>query len=168
MSTFKPLNNVEPILAILSRISMFGGVMDDKHAEVFQLLETGSFKRGEYVFKKGEEPTHIYVVKTGSIGLQVTDDGVVIQKKTLGVGESFGEASLMSMHKHTANALALEDSEVIVLSRRALIRLQQEDIGLFALLMMNLARELARRLQLTDEILMHYVHTHESNPKPEK
>jgi hypothetical protein len=31
---------------------------------------------------------------------------------------------------------------------------------LFSLLMMNIARELARRLELTDEILLHYVHKH--------
>jgi len=30
---------------------------------------------------------------------------------------------------------------------------------LFSLLMMNIARELARRLELTDEILLHYIKT---------
>jgi CRP-like cAMP-binding protein len=62
----------------------------------------------------------------------------------------------MSMHKHTASAMAKEDSEVLVLSRRALIDLRHADIELFAMLMMNIARELARRLQLTDAMLLHY------------
>ena len=165
MNAFAPVKSVDSVLSILSKISMFGGVMDDKQSEVFQLLESGVFKKGEYIFKKGDEPTHIYIVKSGNVSLQVTDDGVVIDKKTLGVGESFGEASLLSMCKHTANAVALEETEIIVLSRRALIRLQQHDIALFALLIMNLARELARRLKLTDEILLHYAHTHEDLPK---
>ena len=168
MSAFNPVKNPDSILSILSRISMFGGVMDDKQNEILQLLETGAFKKGEYVFKRGDEPTHIYMVKSGCISLQVMDDDAIVNKVTLSVGESFGEASLMSMHKHTATAIAVEDSEIIVLSRRALIQLQQKDIGLFALLMMNLARELARRLKLTDEILLHYVHTHEGTQKPGK
>ena len=60
----------------------------------------------------------------------------------------------MSMHQHTTTAIAAVDSEVMVLSRNALIGLEHEDIHLFALLMMNLARELARRLYLTDQMLI--------------
>jgi len=55
---------------------------------------------------------------------------------------------------HAATAIAREDSDVIVLSKRALLRLQKEDAALFSLLMMNIARELARRLRLTDDILL--------------
>ena len=68
----------------------------------------------------------------------------------------------MSMHCHTATAVSAEDTEIIVLSRHALIELQKQDIEMFALLMMNIARELARRLKETDDILLHYCHTHET------
>ena len=85
---------------------------------------------------------------------------VVIHKKELGVGECFGEASLMSMHPHTASAVATEDTEVIVLSRHALNQLRYEDPPLFSLLLINIARELARRLKMTDDILLHYFHDH--------
>ena len=68
----------------------------------------------------------------------------------------------MSIHQHTISAVALEDTTLIVLSRRALYQLHQEDIHLFAMLMMNIARELARRLQFTDELLLKSMHRHES------
>ena len=60
----------------------------------------------------------------------------------------------MSMHRHTATAITASDSEIIVLSKTALIELRHEDVELFALLMMNLARELARRLYITDQMLL--------------
>ena len=66
----------------------------------------------------------------------------------------------MGMRKHTATAVAVEDSHVLVLSWQALLRLRKEDTQLFSLLMLNIARELARRLELTDEILLHYIRTH--------
>jgi len=69
---------------------------------------------------------------------------------------------LMSMQRHAATAVAREDSDVIVLSKHALLRLQKEDAALFSLLMMNLARELARRLRLTDDILLRLMQTHDS------
>jgi CRP-like cAMP-binding protein len=161
MKPFVSLEDVESVLPILSEIAIFGGFLDRQLSEIFKYLEEGVFKQGEYIFQKGDEPSHIYIVKKGKIDLLITKEKVILKKKILAVGDCFGEASLMAMHQHTATAIALEDSEVMVLSRRALLQLQREDSKLFSLLMMNIARELARRLELTDEILLHYIHSHE-------
>lgn len=85
----------------------------------------------------------------------------MVEKKRLGVGESFGQVAVMSIHQHTISAVALEDTILILLSRHALYQLHHEDIGLFALLIMNIARELARRLQFMDHLLLESIHAHE-------
>ena len=157
MKTFVPLVNIETVIPILSKIAIFGGFEDRQLHEIFKYLEEAIFRQGDYVFQKGDDPSHIYIVKNGKIDLLITNQQVVLRKKTLAVGDCFGEASLMAMHMHTATAIAIEDSEVMVLSRRALLQLQREDSKMFSLLMMNIARELSRRLELTDEILLHYV-----------
>jgi len=162
MKIYTPLKDIESVLSILSKISIFGGVMESQRNEIFKRLETAIFEKGESIFNKGDEPTHIYIVKSGTINLLITDGELVIQKKELGVGESFGEASLMSMHTHTATAVAAEKSEIIVLSRHAMNLLRHEDPGLFSLLLINIARELARRLKMTDDILLHYMHLHKA------
>jgi CRP-like cAMP-binding protein len=154
---FVPLEDVESVLHILSKIAIWGGVSERQQKEIFRRLETGTFGKGEYVFRKGDEPAYIYIVKSGKIDLFISDQRVMIKKETLSVGGCFGVASLMAMERHNATAMAIEESEVMVLSRKALLELQGEDIQLFALLMMNTARELARRLKLTDEILLRYV-----------
>ena len=127
---------------------------DAQLAAIFRSLELWILRPGEVVFRKGEEPMHIHIVKSGKIDLQLAEGGVIIHKHALQVGECFGEASLMSMHRHTSTATAAEDSEIMVLSRKALIALKHADVELFALLMMNLARELARRLYITDQMLL--------------
>ena len=149
-----PLTDFESVSAIISKLRIFGGVTDAQREIIFRKLELWRFKEGECVFCKGDEPAAIYVVKSGAVDIQIRRGDVTINKHELRVGESFGEASMMSMHLHTATAMAASDSEVLVLSRRALIQLRHEDIELFALLMMNLARELARRLYLTDQMLL--------------
>ena len=161
MKTFVPLADIESVLPILSEIAIFGGFSDRQLHDVFTYVEECVFEQGEYIFQKGDDPSHIYIVKRGKIDLLITQRDVVLKKKTLTVGDCFGEASLVGMHKHTATAVALEDSDVMVLSWRALLQLRKEDTALFSLLMMNIARELARRLELTDEILLHYIRTHE-------
>jgi len=159
MNSFIPLKDVDSVLSILSKITIFGGTTDIQSREIFRRLETAFFKKGDCIFKKGDEPTYIYIVKKGKVDLRITDNEVVLHKKELGIGECFGEASLMSMHQHTATVFATEDTEIIALSRHALNQLRHEDPALFSLLLINIARELARRLKTTDDILLHYLHT---------
>lgn len=149
-----PLTDFDSVHSIISQLRIFGGVTDRQWAELFRHLEMWKVPAGEVIFHKGDEPLHIHIVKSGKIDLQIREEDVVIHKHELHVGECFGEASLMSMHKHTSTAVAAVESEIIVLSRRALITLNKVDVKLFALLMMNLARELARRLYLTDQMLL--------------
>ena len=161
MKPFVPLVDIESVRPILSEIAILGGFSDRQLSEIFKYLEEAVYEPGEYIFQKGDEPSYIYIVKKGKIDLLITKQKVILKKKTLAVGDCFGEASLMAMHTHTATAIARQTSEVMVLSRRALLQLQREDSKLFSLLMMNIARELARRLELTDEILLHYIDLHE-------
>ena len=156
MIDFVPLANMDCVLSIISRISLFGGMTERQLKKLLERVETGTVRKGEYVFKSGDDPFYIYVVKSGKLELSLVENDVVLSVHELGVGECFGEASIMSMHKHTATVVAKEESEVMVLSRRALNEMRHEDIEPFALLMMNIARELARRLQLTDAMLLHY------------
>ena len=161
MNRFLPLENPAEVISILSRISIFGGITEAQQSEVFGRLETGSIKKGQFVFQKGDEPSHIYIVKSGCIELFIPDQEANIRKKRLGVGECFGQVAVMSIHQHTVSAVAIEDAEFIVLSKHALHQLHHEDVGLFALLMMNIARELARRLQFMDTLLLDSTHAHD-------
>jgi CRP/FNR family cyclic AMP-dependent transcriptional regulator len=158
MKEYTPLTDVEPILSILSKISFLGGVSDAQREEIFHRLEVGQFKKGEYVSRKGEVPSHIYIIKKGKIDLLITDNEVAIKKREFNVGDCFGEAALLSMNNNTASFIAAEDTELVVLSRRALNQLRGEDPAAFCVLIMNLARELARKLQYTDNILLQHEH----------
>ncbi|MGC3991125.1 MAG: cyclic nucleotide-binding domain-containing protein [Chthoniobacteraceae bacterium] len=160
-TTFSPIQDVTPVLSILSKISIFGGVTDTQQQEIFRRLEVAHFAKGDCVFRAGDDPTHIYIVESGLIDLQITSDHMVLDKKELGVGECFGHVALLSMQKHSLTAIALEDTRIMVLSRRSLIQLKNEDIHLFALLILNIARELARRLRFTDDLLLHSMRPHE-------
>ncbi len=165
MKTFFPLPDVQSVLPILWDVALWGGVAENQRQKIFDRLEVGFYRQGEHIFCRGDEPSHIYIVKKGRVNLRIQDEGIDIEKKILSVGECFGEASLIAMQKHTATAVAIEDSEIMVLSRQALLDLQRDDLKLFALLMMNVARELARRLRLTDEILFYHVKKqHDAQP----
>ena len=159
MKEYTPLQDVESVISILSKISFLGGISDVQREEIFRLLEVGSFAKGECISQRGEEPSHIYIIKKGRIDLLITVDGVTAKKREFNVGDCFGEAAMLSMINNSATFVAAEDSELIMLSRRAFNRLRREDLDVFCILMMNLARELARKLQFTDAILLQHEHT---------
>jgi len=165
MKAFEPLREFTPVLSMISEISIFGGVSDVQWSTILPKLERGEFRKGERIFQRGDEPTHIYILQSGRVELLISDNDVTFEKKVLGPGECFGQVSLMSMHRHTATAVAEEDTVIVALSRHALIELQRENIALFALLMMNVSRELARRLLLTDNLLLQYIHLNDARDR---
>jgi CRP-like cAMP-binding protein len=157
MRVYDPLKDIDSVIAILSQISVWGGFTDKQQAKIYRRLEAGAFGKGEYIFRKGDQPTHIYIVKSGKIDLLASDQDVSIRKETVEAGGCFGIASLMAMQPQMVTAVAAEDSQVMVLSRQALLELRHEDIELFALLMMNIAREIARRLKAADDMILQHV-----------
>lgn len=162
MNHFLPLENPQSVVSLLAEISIFGGFSDQQRDNILHRVETGSFKRGANIFEAGDEPTHIYFVKSGLVGLFISDKNFKIEKKRLGKGECFGHVALISVNKHNLSAVAVVDSEIMVFSKELLHQLRREDSDLFSLLMLNIARELARRLQFTDELLLKAIHGPES------
>ncbi len=154
MKTYEPIKDIRSVIAVLSKISVWGGLTPEQQEKIFKRLEVGTFKKGEYIFRKGEQPTHVYVVKSGRVDLIASHERVSILKESTTTGAAFGIAALMAMQPHMVTAVAVEDTEIMVLSRQALLELSHEDAKLFALLMMNIAREIARRLKATDDMLL--------------
>jgi CRP/FNR family transcriptional regulator, cyclic AMP receptor protein len=89
-----------------------------------------------------------------TIVLSLEDEPIEIME--FGPGSCIGEASVIGIQAHSASAVVIEDATLMVLSRQVLMNLFEEDKALFSLLILNIARELARRLSHTDEVLLHY------------
>jgi len=151
-----PLLEIEKVIPILSKITIFGGLTDNQLYSVFKLLEKTSYKMGEFIFRQGDDPTHIYVVMSGRVKIVFEAEGTPLEIIEFGVGQCLGETSVIAIMPHSASALVTQDTELIVLSRAALLSLFESDKELFGRLILNIAREACRRLHNTDEILLHY------------
>jgi CRP-like cAMP-binding protein len=73
--------------------------------------------------------------------------------RELGSGDCFGEMALIDLFPRSAAVRAIEDCQAIELSPDDLLRLFEDDVEQFALVQMNLGREISRRLRLTDQML---------------
>ncbi|MCP4261644.1 MAG: cyclic nucleotide-binding domain-containing protein [Planctomycetes bacterium] len=152
-----PLLDIEEILPVLNKISIFAGLSEKQLYTLFQLLEKGQYKAGENIFNEGQKPSHIYIVQSGRVKLVVDAKETPLELIVFEEGQCFGETAVIGIQTHAATAISVEDTELIVLSRKALLSLFKTDLELFSILILNIAREACRRLHKTDEILMHYV-----------
>ncbi len=151
-----PLTNIEQVLPILDRIAIFGGLSEKELAVVFRKLKLADYGKGDVVFSPGETPRNIYIVKDGAIKLVATVNETNLELMMFTEGHCFGETAVIGIQPHSASAVAAEPSELIVLSREALIELHRDEPQIFTKMILNIAREACRRLHQTDEILLHY------------
>ena len=148
--------DVDRVTGILNQISLLGGLTDEQLRRIFPLRGSSRHEKGSVIFEQGGRPTHIYIVQSGRIKMVVEVDGTAMELIEFGTGQCFGETSVIGIQPHSATALAVEDTELIILSRDALHSLYKTDKDIFGMVVLNIAREACRRLYHTDEILLHY------------
>lgn len=151
-----PLLDVESVLPILNEIAILGGLDDAQLYTVFRMLEVEHYEKGEVIFQQGDSPSHIRIIRSGRVRIVENVDGVPMELFEFQPGDCFGETSVIAIHPHTASALAMEDTTLLVIPREKLFALYDTDSKLFGMLMMNIAREACRRLNKTSDIMLHY------------
>lgn len=150
-------SDADSVLAIINKISIFAGLSEVQLDSLFRLLEKAAYRSGETIFEEGDKPSHIYVVRSGKVKLVVNRDDTPLELVAFAQGDCFGEASVIGIQPHGATAVAVEDAELIVLSRNTLLSLYKTDLELYSILILNIAREACRRLHKSDEVLLRYV-----------
>ncbi len=115
---------------------------------------------GDTFLHEGDPGGDLYVVRTGRVEvfLERNDEGtpepVRIHLAELGPGDCLGETSLLGVLPRTASVVALTEGSAIRLRNTDLLAFSEKDPREFAILMINLGREVARRLWLMNERLL--------------
>jgi CRP-like cAMP-binding protein len=92
-----------------------------------------SVRRGTTIFTKGDPGTGLMAVLWGSVKISVpTADGREAVLNIINPGEIFGEIALLDGRPRTADAVAMDDCELMVIDRRDFIPFlrEQPDIAL--------------------------------------
>jgi CRP-like cAMP-binding protein len=78
---------------------------------------------GSFVYTKGSPADALYIVLEGAVRIYDEIEGEEIEIARIGPGEYFGEISLLMETTHTKNVQAVEDTELLVLSKESFGRL---------------------------------------------
>ena len=83
--------------------------------------------RGAVLFRRGEPSSGIYLVRKGSISLQLEAGGKTIWDRTVFPGAIIGLPSSLSEGRCSLTAVTLEECELAFVERLALIELMKSD-----------------------------------------
>ena len=142
---------------ILRKIPIFGGFDDDQLYKIFSVLEEVRYTEGDFIFKRGEAPTHIYLILKGKVQFVKKTKKNYHMIFEFGEGDCIGEASVIGLYPHTLSAIAAEDVELVIISKNSLLNFYEIDKELFSHLMLNICREISRKLSMTNDLLLHYI-----------
>jgi CRP-like cAMP-binding protein len=122
----------------------------------FELLaaegEVRSFPVGEFIVREGQPGHSFFIVVEGDVDVVKTNNlGHVIPLALLKTGDFFGEMSVVDPVPRTASVRVLSAVKAIEIRAATLHHLFQILPDQYAILILNLARDLARRLRSLDE-----------------
>lgn len=146
----------EKLQSILKLVTIFAGIDDKGIEQICSKCDIVKRDKGDILIEEDTEATEIFIILKGKAKIFLNMKEEPLELLELSAGNCVGEASVIGIQKHSATAVIIEDSEVLVLSREVLMDLYANDKDLFSLLILNIARELARRLYQTDQTLVHY------------
>jgi CRP-like cAMP-binding protein len=137
----------------LTDVPIFGGLSAQAVGFLLKRAETIEVAPGDNFFTEGELGSCLFVLDRGRVAIERCRGDLCLALAELGPGDCFGEMALVAITPRCATARALEACRALRLANTALLELASEDIEQFALLQMNLGREIARRLRITDDLL---------------
>ena len=137
--------------------SLFGGLTEKEIERIREFMKEESYAPGDEVICEGAVGDRIYFICQGSVEVLKQTKAASRKGKrriaTLGEGDTFGEMELIDIQPNVATVRALEETSVLTLSNGDLYRISKWNLKTFTLLIMNLAREISRRLRRMDDLL---------------
>ena len=135
---------------LLTGVDLFGDLAPDELDRIAAAGAVRAVQRGDVLFSEGDEPTDLYVVSAGRIAIANRSiDGRESVMALMEPGDLFGEMPLFDGHARSAEARALEPSEVAVIPYEPLRALYAERPQL----LWKVVELLAMRLRATDAAL---------------
>ncbi len=140
--------------AELEGIGLFGALDDDTLELLAQLLPVVEVEANATVYRQNDQGRSMYVVLEGQVELtKAHDDGYVCCVTRLGEHDWFGELSLIDVMPRGSTARALTPVRLLELRTTDLQAVYRSNLKAYALLVMNVARQLSRKLRVAESAL---------------
>jgi len=132
----------------LATVPLFSGLDRTELQRFGEMTREKFYPRGSVILFENDPGDSLFVVRQGRVKVVlIGEDGREVILGVLGVGEHFGELSLIDDRPRSAHVIAMEDSHLLVLHREDFRRRVESSPAVA----WSLLTELSRRLRRADE-----------------
>ena len=137
---------------MLAEVPIFALLDESERAALAERVEVERHAAGAFVFLAGDPGDRLFVVRSGKVELFFQNDtGDRIVLETAGVGDFFGEMSLLDGGPRMASAEVIEDLDAVVVDREDL----DELFRIRPAAAMDMLTATGKRLRETTKLLRH-------------
>ncbi len=140
-------------IAFMQSHALFGGLDDAAITPILTLLHENDYPAGTPIVSEGEPGDRMHFILSGTAEVvkdatpEIHTDQELARLSLLKPGDAFGEMGLIDVQPRSATVVALEPVRTVSLSNKDLHKLYRTHPEVFTMIILNLARELSRRLR---------------------
>jgi CRP/FNR family transcriptional regulator, cyclic AMP receptor protein len=140
-------------IELLQQMPIFGGIEDGALRFLLEPVPSVDVPAGQFFFRERDPADCMYVLESGQVAVMKDWAGRELLLRHLGQGDCFGEMALLDLFPRSASVRAVDPCRAMALTSAHLYRLFEHNAEQFALIQMNIGREMSRRLRDSDEEL---------------
>ncbi|MCK5520514.1 MAG: Crp/Fnr family transcriptional regulator [Candidatus Marinimicrobia bacterium] len=131
----------------LRQIPIFEDLLDDQLENIAKLIIHRNYRKNNLILLEEDFGDTLFLIKDGSVKItRINEEGKEVILSILRNGEFFGEMSLFDGESRSANVIAMEDSEVMIIKRGDFMEMLEK----YPKIAIYLLEELARRIRNSD------------------
>jgi CRP/FNR family transcriptional regulator, cyclic AMP receptor protein len=137
----------------LETIPIFAGLNAQAVSEIAAAVEEAEFRAGEIIVRENEPGNRMFIMHTGRV--EVVKQLAKPRETVLAVfgpKDFLGEMSIIECVARAASLRAIEDTLLFALKGTDLYHLFKHQPDQYAIVILNIARDLSRRLRAIDEM----------------
>ena len=140
------------VIALLQSVPIFAGLNEKALNVLLKHAKAKEYPENEVIVHEGETCCILFVIASGSVRLfQNFGKADQVELATLYSKDFFGESCILDTLPRLATVQAASPTTVFNISSRAFYRLYQNMPSQHSILLMNIARDLSRRLRVLDK-----------------
>lgn len=111
-------------IGVLQNTELFSSLDADAHHQIAKLIKWKMVRKGVEIIPYKGDDDDVYFIASGQVTTTIFSfTGKEVSYQELGAGEMFGELSAIDQLPRTANVIAVEDSQIGVMSRSDFLNL---------------------------------------------
>jgi CRP-like cAMP-binding protein len=131
----------------LRLIPLFSELNEDELQSLEKLCVRQTFKKDNMVLIEEEVGSTMFIILNGRVKIsRISDEGREVILSIMVDGDFFGEMAILDGQTRSANAVTLEDTEMLIIRRENFLQLLHD----YPQIAINLLKELAHRLRRSD------------------